>query len=88
VIAFPGHVDESLLYQFGIHCLLARRNAGGVGSASDYWRVLASAACVSGGNLLACSERWLFCERVQEQDLSLHVHRAAFSDRRNCVPFV
>jgi hypothetical protein len=85
VIAFPGHVDESLLYQFGIHLLLARGNARGVGSSGDFWRVLASAPCVSGGNLLARYERWLFCECVQEQDLSLHDHRAAISDSRNCV---
>jgi len=68
--------------------LLAHRIAGSVGGLGDHWNVLASAACVLGGDLLARYGGWLFCQWVQEQDLSLHAHWAAISDSCDSVPFV
>jgi len=68
--------------------LLARRIADSVGGFGDHWNVLASAACVLGGDLLARYDHRLRGQCNQKPDVSLHIHRAAISDSRDSVPFV
>jgi hypothetical protein len=71
--------DESLLQQSGVHLLLASGIPRSLGGSGDRGNVLASVACILGGNVPACYGGWLLCKCGEEPDISLHSYGAALS---------